>query len=134
MKKFITVLFFAGFLTTASFAQSGHRQNNNKQTNGNGYQSNQNSGNNRNQYSQNSRNDNSGYRDNERNNRNNENDYGYNDNREHRDREYRGGDDNRRSEAYYPIYDNHQRMENNRYRNYRRGSWFEIILSSRDRH
>ncbi|MDE3185007.1 MAG: hypothetical protein KGM16_16465 [Bacteroidota bacterium] len=26
MKKFITILFFAGFLTTASYAQSGHRQ------------------------------------------------------------------------------------------------------------
>ena len=61
MKKFITILFFAGFLTTASFAQSGHRQQNNNQSNGNGYQSNKNSGNNRDQYSQNSRNENARY-------------------------------------------------------------------------
>ncbi len=102
MKKIIIVLFFAGFLITASFAQSGHRQQNNNQSNGYAYQPNKNYGSNHDQYSQNSRNENRGYRDNERNNRHNENDYGYRDNREHRDREYRGGDDNRRSEIYYP--------------------------------
>ena len=57
MKKIITLLFFAGCLTT-SFAQSGHRRQNNDQTNGKGYQQSQNSGNNRDQYSQNSRNGN----------------------------------------------------------------------------
>jgi len=62
MKKFITILFFAGFLTTASFAQSGHRQQNNKQTNGNGYQTTKNSrSNNSYQNSQNSCNDNVPY-------------------------------------------------------------------------
>ena len=51
MKKIITLLFFAGLITTG-FAQSGHRQQNNSQPNGNGYQSNRNSGNTHNQYSQ----------------------------------------------------------------------------------
>ena len=86
MKKFITILFFAGFLTTASYAQSGHRQQNNNQSNGKGYPLSQNSGNNRDQYSQNPRNDHGGYRNNEQNNRNNENDYGYNDDGRNRNR------------------------------------------------
>jgi hypothetical protein len=77
MKKIITLLFFAGCLTTG-FAQTGHRQQNNTQSNGNGYQSHQSSGNNRNQYSQNSRNSNGDYRDYRYTNRNNQNDYGYN--------------------------------------------------------
>ena len=134
MKKLITILFFAGFLTTASFAQSGRRQQGNNQTNGNGYQQIQNSRDNHGQYSQNSRNDNADYNNNRQHNRNNENGYGYNDNREHRDREYRGGDENRRYGNYYTEYDHHQRMENRRYRNDRRGSWFEIRLNGRDRH
>ena len=133
MKKIIAMLFFAGFLTTASFAQSGRRQQNNR-SNGNGYPPDQSSQNPRDSYGQNSRNDQNGYEDHERNNRNNENDYAYSDKREHRDRRYRGDNDNRRHESYYPRYDNHEREENNRYRNYRSGSWFEIILSSRDRH
>jgi hypothetical protein len=49
MKKLITLLFFAGFLTTA-FAQTGHKRGGNKdQTNGKGYQQGQTSGNSRDQ-------------------------------------------------------------------------------------
>jgi hypothetical protein len=49
MKKIITLLFFAGCLST-SFAQSGHHRQSNNQSNGNGYKSQQNSGHNRDQY------------------------------------------------------------------------------------
>jgi hypothetical protein len=57
MKKLITLLFFAGFLTTASFAQSGHhRQQNNTQSNSKESGSYQNSRDNHDYYSKNSRN------------------------------------------------------------------------------
>ena len=85
MKKIITVLFFAGFLTTASFAQSGHRQQTNTQSNGYGYQSHQGSGNHGELSSQNFRNDNGDYMDKQRNNRNNENEYGRNNDRYNQD-------------------------------------------------
>jgi hypothetical protein len=84
MKKIITLLFFAGLITTG-FAQSGHRQQNNSQPNGNGYQSNKNSGNTYNQYPQS--NGNGNYGANQQNNGNAENDYGYNKDRGNRDGE-----------------------------------------------
>jgi len=115
MKKFITILFFAGFLTTASYAQSGHRQQKNNQSNGKGYTSSQNSGNNRDQYSQNSRNDHGGYRDNEQNNRNNENDYGYNHDRDNRNRYMKEG-------RYHYQRQHYKRVEEHTNRNDHR-SW-----------
>jgi len=83
MKKFITLLFFAGIITTG-FAQSGHRQQNNSQPNGNGYHSNQNSGNSHNQYSQSS--GNGDYQDHQQGNSYTKNDYGYNKSSDKRDR------------------------------------------------
>jgi len=96
MKKIITLLFFAGLITTG-FAQSGHRQQNNSQPNGNGYQSNRNSGNTHNQYSQS--NGSGNYSDNQRNNAGTENDYGYN-----RDRDNRDGRGVRGNQYDYPRY------------------------------
>ena len=116
MKTIITVLFFAGFLTTASFAQSGHRQQNNNQSNGKGYQSQQSSGNNRDQYSQKSRNGNGGYSDNQWDNRNNQNNYGYNRDRDKRDR----GD----MKAYHNNYgsDNQRGFDDHSYKSWSRKS------------
>ena len=85
MKKIITLLFFAGCLST-SFAQSGRHQKSTNQSNGNGYHSQHNSGNNRDQYSQNSHKGNGGYSDNQWDNRNNQNDYVYNKDKDNRDR------------------------------------------------
>ena len=89
MKKIITVLFFAGFLTTVSFAQSGHRQQYNTQSSTRGYGSQQYSGNSRGQYSQNSSTSNGSYNYNDGNNRYNENDYGYTNARDNRERNMR---------------------------------------------
>ncbi len=86
MKKIITVLFFAGFLTAASFAQSGHRQQNNTQSTSKGYGSQQNSGNSRGQYSQNFSTSNGDYKDYQQKNPNYEYDYGYNKDNDHQDR------------------------------------------------
>ena len=113
---FTLLLFFAGFLATASFTQSGHRQQNNNQSNGNGYQSQQNSGNNRNHYSQNSHNGNGGYSDNQWNNRNNQNDYGYNKDRDSQDR-----GDMSRNQYDYPR-DNQRGFEDHSYRSWGRDS------------
>ena len=96
MKKIITLLFFAGCLTTG-FAQSGHRQQNNNKSSGIGYQSHQNSGNNTDQYPQNSHYSNGRYRDNEQNSRNTENDYGYNKENDNQGRRETRGDQSYRS-------------------------------------
>ncbi len=96
MKKIITLLFFAGLITTG-FAQSGHRQQNNSQSNGNGYQSNRNSGNTHNQYSQSKGSGN--YSDNQRNNAGTENDYAYN-----RDKGNQDGRVARGNQYDYPRY------------------------------
>ncbi|KAA9040549.1 hypothetical protein FW778_00425 [Ginsengibacter hankyongi] len=96
MKKIITLVFFAGCLTTG-FAQSGHRRQSNDQTDGNGYQSQQSGGYNRDQYSQHSRDGNGGYSDNQWNSRNNQNDYGY-----HKDRDNQERGDMRRNQYDYP--------------------------------
>jgi len=119
MKKIITVLFFAGFLTTA-FAQDDRGHHNNNQYNEN-YQ---------------------------RDNRYGENDYRHDADREnwHREyrsgdtREYRGRDDSWRYENYYPEYENyypeyenHEMMENYARRDYRDFPRIEIRLGRRDR-
>lgn len=110
MKKIITILFFAGFLTTASFAQSGRRQQNNNQSNLYGYQPHQSSVNIGDQYSQNSRNDYGGYRDNQWNGRNNENDYRLNNGRGNRNRSMR--EDRHDYQSH-----NHRRFEDHYNRN-----------------
>jgi len=115
MKKIITLLFFAGCLST-SFAQSGHRQQSNNQSNGNGYQLQQNTGNNRDQYSQDSHNGNGGYSDNQWNNRNNQNDYKYN---KDRDNQYRG--DMRVYQNNYGS-DNQRGFDDHSYRSWSRES------------
>jgi len=109
MKKIITVLFFAGFLTTVSFAQSGHRQQYNTQSSTRGYGSQQYSGNSRGQYSQNSYKNEGDYNFNGGNNRYNENDYGYNNARDTRERYMREG-------RYDYNRHNHRRFEDHYYR------------------
>ena len=126
MKKIITLLFFAGCLST-SFAQSGHHQKVTNQSNGNGYQSQQNSGNIRDQYSQNSHNGNGGYSDNQWNKRNNQNEYGYNKDRDNQDR----GD----RKAYQNTYesDNQTGFENHSYRSWGRDSRHHKMYRDDDR-
>ncbi|MDP4284561.1 MAG: hypothetical protein Q8891_09065 [Bacteroidota bacterium] len=112
MKKMITLLFFAGFLTTA-FAQHdrGDRYGN--------------------QYNKNY----------QRDNRQGENGYRHDDQREYRDREYRDRDDRGyrdrderwRYENYYPQYDNHERMENYYYGHHRDFLRIEIRPGRHDR-
>ena len=109
MKKIITLLFFAGCITTG-FAQSGHRQQINNQSNGNGYMSHQSSGNNRDQYSQNSRNGDGGYSDKQSNNQNTQNDYGYN-----KDNDNQGRGDVRGDQYHYAS-DNQRGFEDHSYK------------------
>ncbi|KAA9040795.1 hypothetical protein FW778_01770 [Ginsengibacter hankyongi] len=125
MKKIITLLFFAGCLST-SFAQSGHRRQTN-QPNGNGYQSNQNSENNTDQYSQNSGYGNGGYSNNQRNNRNTENNYGYNNDRDSQDR----GDMRRDQHGY--SRDNQRGWEDRSYRSWNRESRHHRMYRDDDR-
>ena len=126
MKKIITLLFFAGCLST-SFAQSGHHQKSTNQSNGNGYQSQQNPGNARDQYSQNSHNGNGGYSDNQWNNRNNQNDYGYNKDRDSQDR-----GDMSRNQYDYPR-DNQRGFEDHSYRSWGRDSRRHRMYRNNDR-
>jgi len=51
MKKIFTLLFFAGFVTTATFAQSGKRSQNGNRSGQTSYQSNQHAGNSQDRYS-----------------------------------------------------------------------------------
>ncbi len=104
MKKLMTLLFFAGFLTTA-FAQSGHKRGNSDQTNGNGYQQGQNSVNSHNQFSQNGRK-----------NRSNKNGYGKSDSRANT-HGYRGD-----HEGYSRH--NRNRFGNDHYRKNSHRGWF----------
>jgi hypothetical protein len=112
MKKIITVLFFAGFFTTA-FAQDDR---------GDHYG---------NQYSENY----------QRDNRHGDNGYSHDAGRENWHREYRGGDDREyrdrddrwRSENNYPEYENHEMMENYAHRRDRDFPWMEIRLSRHNR-
>ena len=113
MKKIITLLFFAGCVATG-FAQSGHRQQTNNQSNGNGYQSHQSSGNNLDQYSQNSGARNGDYKDYQQKNRNSEN--GYN-----KDNDNQGRGDVRGDQYQYAS-NNQKGFEDHSYRPWGRDS------------
>ena len=135
MKRLFTLIFFAGFLTSAFAQDDRHRQYGN-QTNDNGYQLSKDSRNNNYGYS-NSYPANNRYDKNyQGNNGNNENEHFYNSDRDTRNadkrdnwknhnwrRDNRDGDDMRRNHDFNSEYGNQRRVENYSHRHYRRDSF-----------